>query len=135
FNHVSERTVSQRVVVWEESILSPRVVFSSTSDQRDTPTALYSSDSETGYLCSRQLETAPHQHVLSAVVPELRGSENQCRNPGGARERPWCYTSQPSLRWEYCPVPRCGHTETGDFLHLYCSAAVRRLLLVLGACF
>ncbi|CAL8341553.1 unnamed protein product [Arctogadus glacialis] len=50
--------------------------------------------------------------VTVAVVPELRSSENQCRNPGGARERPWCYTSQPSLRWEYCPVPRCGHTET-----------------------
>ncbi|CAL8384665.1 unnamed protein product [Gadus morhua 'NCC'] len=62
--------------------------------------------------CQAWSQQAPHQHFLSAVVPELRRSENQCRNPGGARERPWCYTSQPSLRWEYCPVPRCGHTET-----------------------
>ena len=29
-----------------------------------------------------------------------------CRNPGGERERPWCFTT-PKV-WEYCDVPVCG---------------------------
>ncbi|CAL8318162.1 unnamed protein product [Lota lota] len=60
--------------------------------------------------CQAWSHQAPHQHLLSAVVPELRRSENHCRNPGGTRDRPWCYTTKPSLRWEYCPVARCGQT-------------------------
>ncbi|KAJ3605604.1 hypothetical protein NHX12_027649, partial [Muraenolepis orangiensis] len=63
-----------------------------------------------GIPCQAWRLQAPHQHLLSAVVPELRGSENRCRNPGGRRDRPWCYTTLPTLRWEYCPIPRCGHT-------------------------
>lgn len=38
----------------------------------------------------------------------MRNSRNFCRNPGGISDRPWCYTSNPSIRWEFCPVPECG---------------------------
>ncbi|XP_078695288.1 C-type lectin lectoxin-Lio1-like [Branchiostoma floridae x Branchiostoma belcheri] len=34
-------------------------------------------------------------------------SENYCRNPDGV-ERPWCYTLDSSVRWQYCPVKPCG---------------------------
>ena len=39
-------------------------------------------------------------------------SENYCRNPdvfepGG----PWCYTTNPRIRWEYCDIPMCGKTS------------------------
>jgi len=32
---------------------------------------------------------------------------NYCRNPGGAVERPICYTTDPSVRWDYCDIPTC----------------------------
>ncbi|CAF89668.1 unnamed protein product, partial [Tetraodon nigroviridis] len=57
----------------------------------------------------------PHQHQLSAdVIPELKNSRNYCRNPGGVSDRPWCYTSNPSVRWESCPVPECGETSAAS---------------------
>ncbi|CAG0900009.1 unnamed protein product [Darwinula stevensoni] len=33
--------------------------------------------------------------------------ENHCRNPGLYRERPWCFVSDPDIRWEYCNIPFC----------------------------
>ncbi|KAK9532904.1 hypothetical protein VZT92_010266 [Zoarces viviparus] len=60
--------------------------------------------------CSGQLANGvPHQHRLSVhVIPELKNSDNYCRNPGGISDKPWCYTSNPNIRWEYCAVPQCG---------------------------
>eukprot|EP00064_Thunnus_orientalis_P005106 superscaffoldBa00000488_g5119 len=55
----------------------------------------------------------PHQHRLSVdVIPELKNSDNHCRNPGGISDKPWCYTSNPNIRWEYCAVPQCGEAST-----------------------
>lgn len=34
---------------------------------------------------------------------------NYCRNPDGD-EGPWCYTTDPSVRWEYCNLKRCPAT-------------------------
>ena len=34
--------------------------------------------------------------------------ENFCRNPDGEPEGPWCYTTSPEKRWDYCDVPLCG---------------------------
>ncbi|CAG0895492.1 unnamed protein product [Darwinula stevensoni] len=31
---------------------------------------------------------------------------NYCRNPSG-RERPWCFVSDPDIKWEYCNIPFC----------------------------
>ncbi|XP_016429181.1 muscle, skeletal receptor tyrosine protein kinase-like isoform X2 [Sinocyclocheilus rhinocerous] len=59
--------------------------------------------------CQRWNQQDPHQHRLSLdVIPELRNAENYCRNPGGESDRPWCYTTNPNIRWEYCLVPKCG---------------------------
>lgn len=33
--------------------------------------------------------------------------KNYCRNPDNERS-PWCYTTDPETRWEYCSVPSCG---------------------------
>ncbi|KAK2521485.1 Musk [Columba livia] len=51
---------------------------------------------------------APHWHRRTPqVFPELSDAENYCRNPGGENERPWCYTKDPSVTWEYCSVSPC----------------------------
>lgn len=34
---------------------------------------------------------------------------NYCRNPDGDKG-PWCYTTDPSVRWEYCNLKRCSET-------------------------
>lgn len=36
---------------------------------------------------------------------------NYCRNPNNEL-MPWCYTTDPGKRWEYCNVPRCGVART-----------------------
>lgn len=52
---------------------------------------------------------APHLHRRTPqVFPELSDAENYCRNPGGENERPWCYTKDPAVTWEYCSVSPCG---------------------------
>lgn len=38
------------------------------------------------------------------ICRDLR--QNYCRNPD-ADTRPWCYTTDPSVRWEYCNLKRC----------------------------
>ncbi|XP_015240262.1 PREDICTED: muscle, skeletal receptor tyrosine-protein kinase [Cyprinodon variegatus] len=66
-----------------------------------------------GIHCQPWNQQVPHQHRLSVdVIPELMNADNYCRNPGGISDKPWCYTSDPNIRWEYCAVPQCGQTNT-----------------------
>ncbi|XP_054612206.1 muscle, skeletal receptor tyrosine-protein kinase [Dunckerocampus dactyliophorus] len=68
-----------------------------------------------GIPCQPWNQQVPHQHRLSVdAIPELRNSENHCRNPGGISDKPWCYTSNPNIRWEYCAVQQCGQAGTGS---------------------
>lgn len=33
---------------------------------------------------------------------------NYCRDPGPPYDgKPWCYTTDPKVRWEFCHVPLC----------------------------
>ncbi|XP_029470685.1 muscle, skeletal receptor tyrosine-protein kinase isoform X2 [Rhinatrema bivittatum] len=62
-----------------------------------------------GIPCQKWSEQAPHLHRRSPqVFPELSNSGHYCRNPGGENDRPWCYTMDKNVRWEYCDVPLCG---------------------------
>ncbi|CAB1429508.1 unnamed protein product [Pleuronectes platessa] len=66
-----------------------------------------------GIPCQPWSQQVPHQHRLSVdVIPELRSSGSHCRNPGGISDKPWCYTSNPNIRWEYCAVLHCGEADT-----------------------
>ena len=42
------------------------------------------------------------------LFPEMLNAENFCRNPGGLKKKPWCYTSDPKIEWQYCDIPVCG---------------------------
>jgi len=35
------------------------------------------------------------------------GNHNYCRNPGGSKDKPWCFTVDPNKEWEYCEVSEC----------------------------
>lgn len=37
---------------------------------------------------------------------------NLCRNPDGDRA-PWCYTTDPRVRWEYCNLEKCPASPSG----------------------
>lgn len=41
---------------------------------------------------------------FSSFDSDLR--RNFCRNPDGDRA-PWCYTTNPGVRWEYCNLEKC----------------------------
>jgi len=43
----------------------------------------------------------PHSHSHNSL------DRNYCRNPGKGENRPWCYTTDPNKRWDYCDVPKC----------------------------
>ena len=68
------------------------------------------SRTRSGKTCQRWSEQAPHQFILpSSQYPEIAGGHNYCRNPGSrAPDAPWCFTTDPNTRWEYCDVPKCG---------------------------
>jgi len=40
-------------------------------------------------------------------------SKNYCRNPS-MKDRPWCFTTNSSVRWEYCNITECGTSSTVD---------------------
>ncbi len=42
---------------------------------------------------------------------------NHCRNSDTfdcGESRPWCYTTHPKLRWDYCSVPTCSSNTTTE---------------------
>ena len=43
----------------------------------------------------------PHIHDYS------ESEWNYCRNPD-EEPKPWCYTTDPDKRWEFCDIPVCG---------------------------
>ncbi|KAM4695151.1 plasminogen [Discoglossus pictus] len=62
---------------------------------------------ESGVECQRWDMQTPHSHGYTpSNIPEKNLVENYCRNPDG-EPRPWCFTTNPNKRWEFCNVPRC----------------------------
>ncbi|XP_009920512.1 plasminogen [Haliaeetus albicilla] len=61
----------------------------------------------TGKKCQAWSSMSPHRHNKTAdQFPNAGLKQNYCRNPD-ADSRPWCYTTDPSVRWEYCNLKKC----------------------------
>ncbi|XP_051511661.1 plasminogen isoform X1 [Myxocyprinus asiaticus] len=61
-----------------------------------------------GKTCQNWASESPHKHSRTPKNYPCKGLEgNYCRNPDDERS-PWCYTTDPETRWEYCTVPSCG---------------------------
>ncbi|XP_061168128.1 plasminogen-like [Saccostrea echinata] len=56
-----------------------------------------------GRKCQRWDSQYPHYHYFYRLASV---NENFCRNPD-SDSRPWCYTTDPQKRWEYCDIPVC----------------------------
>ncbi|CAH3116792.1 unnamed protein product [Pocillopora meandrina] len=68
---------------------------------------------EKGLKCQHWNATKPHHHILSPTeYPELAGGHNFCRNPGGKKEKPWCFTTDVDFKFDYCDIPSCDKTST-----------------------
>ncbi|XP_077855342.1 apolipoprotein(a) isoform X6 [Macaca mulatta] len=66
----------------------------------------------TGRTCQSWLSMTPHRHRrIPLRYPNAGLTRNYCRNPD-AEIRPWCYTMDPSVRWEYCNLTQCPVTES-----------------------
>ncbi|XP_069164828.1 tyrosine-protein kinase transmembrane receptor Ror2 isoform X2 [Procambarus clarkii] len=74
-----------------------------------------------GIPCQRWDSQEPHSHHRPPnVFPEVQNAENYCRNAGGEEPYPWCYTTDPLIRWQHCSIPLCGEgtdADSGIFLH------------------
>ncbi|KAK3088172.1 hypothetical protein FSP39_015659 [Pinctada imbricata] len=57
-----------------------------------------------GKECQRWDSVTPHNHTYS----HLSAHENFCRNTFGSKMRPWCYTTDKDLEWDFCDIPKCG---------------------------
>ncbi|XP_072512606.1 plasminogen [Salminus brasiliensis] len=69
---------------------------------------------ESGKTCQTWASQFPHKHSRTPDNYPCKGLEqNFCRNPDTER-RPWCYTTDPETRWEYCNVPSCGNEPHPD---------------------
>lgn len=65
------------------------------------------SETQSGVKCQAWDSQSPHSHgYIPAKFPSKNLEKNYCRNPDG-EPRPWCFTSDPNKRWDFCDIPRC----------------------------
>ncbi|XP_025998839.1 plasminogen-like isoform X5 [Astatotilapia calliptera] len=66
------------------------------------------SRTNSGKICQRWDSSYPHRpNFKPQSHPQAELYSNFCRNPDGDSNGPWCYTTDPNTRWEYCNVPSC----------------------------
>lgn len=73
------------------------------------------------------------QNAMNYPEANITAALNYCRNPDGDA-KPWCYTTDPSTRWEFCNISKCDNKCDGNTLstlirgcgsyHLECSGVI-----------
>jgi len=69
---------------------------------------------ESNRTCQAWDSDTPHFHPLTSLYRPYLEKHNYCRNPEGRGSRPWCYTTDPNVRWEYCNIRNCAHTDDSN---------------------
>ena len=69
---------------------------------------------ESGRVCQKWDSNTPHIHPLTSLYRLYLEGHDYCRNPEGRGERPWCYTTDPTQRWEYCNINPCRAASESD---------------------
>uniref|UniRef100_A0A8C9ZSJ6 Plasminogen n=1 Tax=Sander lucioperca TaxID=283035 RepID=A0A8C9ZSJ6_SANLU len=65
------------------------------------------SETISGKRCQSWSSMSPHTHQKTPQnFPNADLRRNLCRNPDGDKA-PWCYTTEPGVRWEYCNLEKC----------------------------
>uniref|UniRef100_A0A4W4G2E8 trypsin n=1 Tax=Electrophorus electricus TaxID=8005 RepID=A0A4W4G2E8_ELEEL len=69
-----------------------------------------------GVTCQAWSSMIPHQHSTFTPVthPDKGLESNQCRNPDNDVNGPWCYTTDPYKKWDYCQIPDCDGMKCGQ---------------------
>lgn len=50
----------------------------------------------------------PCRHIQIFREPDVsKLKKNHCRNPDDDFHGPWCYTDDPLVPWDYCPISQC----------------------------
>ncbi len=64
------------------------------------------STTKSGRTCQAWAAQSPQQHTMTHrnFPDDGLGGHNHCRNPGRMQPAPWCYTTDPALRYEACDV-------------------------------
>ena len=70
---------------------------------------------EGGEQCQNWDSNYPHSHTnkKDRLFPHdgsVKNAKNYCRDPDKAG-KPWCYTTDPNVRWQFCDVPICKYRE------------------------
>ncbi|XP_074661421.1 plasminogen-like [Tubulanus polymorphus] len=65
------------------------------------------SQARSGKTCQAWKSQSPHRHNRYDMLSDKNTAANYCRNPDDSPEGPWCYTTDPATRWEYCDVKIC----------------------------
>ncbi|XP_052007703.1 prothrombin [Xyrauchen texanus] len=64
---------------------------------------------KSGRTCQFWRSNFPHR-IHEFNVTQLQLPDNHCRNPDKSSGGPWCFTRDPTVRREFCSVPKCGET-------------------------
>ena len=75
------------------------------------------SRTRSGNKCQAWAKNRPHEPNYRPK--NARSQKNYCRNPDGDVDGPWCYTTDPNVRFEFCDIPKCETLDTDDEEEFY----------------
>ena len=115
-----------------------------TSDCR-LPEGVYRGQRSTtisGHMCQAWDAQIPHPHDYNSTTDfgeDIHEAANFCRRLGN-EQFPWCYTTDPNVKWEYCDIPLCTSapkpnlkmTSTGMLILFGCAGGVAFGIIAIG---